>query len=134
MWLSWATAVVVVGTAVAARILAQTSTDVQALGGPLQLVFRVTVAQRAPDCFQREVFLVNGTFQPEVVVTQGQTLQVRDCQGQAYTRKVPSRCAAYVLCLLTCMHERSRTSPLRMRLVRQAAGVACKRVRTTKHV
>lgn len=41
-----------------------------------EYVWRATVGSRAPDCFQRDVILVNGTFQPTLVITHGQYLQV----------------------------------------------------------
>lgn len=45
-----------------------------------EYVWRITVGSRAPDCFQRDVILVNGTFQPTLVITQGQNLQA-SCRG-----------------------------------------------------
>ena len=73
-WLICVLAAAVLHFAHAARNLAQT--DAQPADADVVQVWHVTVGNRAPDCFQRDVFLVNGTFQPELVVTQGQTLQV----------------------------------------------------------
>lgn len=41
-----------------------------------EIVWHVTVGTGAPDCFQRDVILVNGSFQPTLVVRQGRYLQV----------------------------------------------------------
>ena len=38
--------------------------------------WHLTVGQAAPDCFLRDVILVNGEFQPTLNVTQGDLLQV----------------------------------------------------------
>lgn len=73
-WLICVVATAVLDLANAARHLTQT--DVQPTDADVVQVWHVTVSNKAPDCFQRDVFLVNGTFQPELVVTQGQTLQV----------------------------------------------------------
>lgn len=40
-----------------------------------EYVWRVNVGSQAPDCFQRDVILVNGIFQPTLTITQGQYLQ-----------------------------------------------------------
>ena len=36
----------------------------------------ITVASKAPDCFQRDVILINGEFAPTLEVTQNQLLEV----------------------------------------------------------
>ena len=46
------------------------------LGSITEYTWHVTVRSQAPDCFQRDVMLVNGTFQPTLEVTQGNFLKV----------------------------------------------------------
>ena len=41
-----------------------------------EYAWHVTVGSRAPDCFQRDVILVNGDFQPALEVNQGDYLKV----------------------------------------------------------
>lgn len=41
-----------------------------------EYTWHVTVGSRAPDCFQRDVILVNGDFQPTLEVNQGDFLKV----------------------------------------------------------
>ena len=38
--------------------------------------FRITTARQAPDCFEKNVILVNGQFQPSIEVKQGEVLVV----------------------------------------------------------
>lgn len=51
-------------------------TPVESTAGVQEVVWHVTVGSRAPDCFQRDVILVNGSFQPTLIVTQGRHLKV----------------------------------------------------------
>ena len=74
-WLKLTSAVALLTTACAARKVPQE--DAQLPDAQLEYTWRVSVATQAPDCFQRSVLLVNGSFQPTLVVTQGQTLKVR---------------------------------------------------------
>ncbi len=41
-----------------------------------EYTWHVTLSSQAPDCFQRNVILVNGSFQPTLEVVQGDFLQV----------------------------------------------------------
>jgi hypothetical protein len=62
--------------AAAARQLRQTP-------GTTYYELRVTTAVAAPDCYQKNVVLVNGQFQPSLEVKQGDTLVVRGCRLDA---------------------------------------------------
>ncbi|KAK9828854.1 hypothetical protein WJX72_002416 [[Myrmecia] bisecta] len=57
-------------------LLQAASAPSAAVGGIKEYTWRVTVANRAPDCFQRDVLLVDGEFQPALEVTQGDFLKV----------------------------------------------------------
>ena len=43
--------------------------------------WHVTLKHAAPDCFAKEIILVNGVFQPTITIRQGDVLQVRDWVG-----------------------------------------------------
>lgn len=59
----------------AARALTQTAPSSD-LGPVIEYTWQVTVSSQAPDCFQRDVILVNGSFQPTLEVVQGSFLKV----------------------------------------------------------
>lgn len=44
---------------------------------PKQYTLDVTVGERSPDCVSRKVVLINGEFQPALVLTQGDYVEVR---------------------------------------------------------
>lgn len=53
--------------------------------------WHVTLSSQAPDCFQRNVILVNGSFQPTLEVVQGDFLQV--CRKSSDV--APDSCLSY---------------------------------------
>ena len=66
------------GAACAGRtMLQQAAAPAASSGAVTEVTWHVTVGSKAPDCFQRDVLLVNGTFQPTLEVTQGDFLKVR---------------------------------------------------------
>ena len=56
--------------------LQETSVPSPALGSVIEHTWHVTVGSQAPDCFQRDVLLVNGEFQPTLEIFQGDILKV----------------------------------------------------------
>lgn len=55
--------------------------------------WHVTVGSRAPDCFQRDVILVNGDFQPTLEVKQGDFLKVNSISTGSRHGYSSSRCS-----------------------------------------
>ena len=65
------------GPSTLARSLAQVAlAPVADLSPVIEYTWHVTVSSQAPDCFQRDVLLVNGSFQPTLEVVQGSFLKV----------------------------------------------------------
>ena len=60
----------------ARRAVLQEATAPSAVADISEYTWHVTVGSRAPDCFQRDVILVNGDFQPTLEVNQGGILKV----------------------------------------------------------
>ncbi len=57
-------------------ILQGASAPAAALASVTEYTWHVTLSSQAPDCFQRSVILVNGSFQPTLEVVQGEFLKV----------------------------------------------------------
>ena len=55
------------------------SAPAAAIGSVTEYTWHVTLSSQAPDCFQRNVLLVNGSFQPTLEVVQGDFLKVGIC-------------------------------------------------------
>lgn len=55
------------------------SAPAAAIGSVTEYTWQVTLSSQAPDCFQRNVLLVNGSFQPTLEVVQGDFLKVGIC-------------------------------------------------------
>ena len=55
------------------------SAPAAATGSVTEYTWHVTLSSQAPDCFQRNVLLVNGSFQPTLEVVQGDFLKVGIC-------------------------------------------------------
>ncbi len=62
------------GVTYARRSALQESSAPSSIGSIAEYTWHVTVSNQAPDCFQRNVILVNGSFQPTLDVTQGDFL------------------------------------------------------------
>ena len=60
----------------ARRAVLQEATAPSAAADVSEYTWHVTVGNHAPDCFQRDVILVNGNFQPTLEVNQGDFLKV----------------------------------------------------------
>lgn len=56
--------------------LQETAVPSTPVGSVKEYTWHVTVDSQAPDCFQRDVILINGDFQPTVEVVQGDFLKV----------------------------------------------------------
>lgn len=50
--------------------------------------FRVTTSRGAPDCFEKNIMLVNGEFMPTITVDQGDTLVVSGHATLRFLRQV----------------------------------------------
>ena len=67
--------------------------------------WHVALATGAPDCFERDVILVNGQLSPTLEITQGDTLEVRSlCRCQPACRPA-CRCVALLLTAQPCLAQ-----------------------------
>jgi len=57
-------------------VLQGASAPAAGLASVTEYTWHVTLSSQAPDCFQRNVILVNGSFQPTLEVAQGDFLKV----------------------------------------------------------
>jgi len=57
-------------------VLQGASAPAAGLASVAEYTWHVTLSSQAPDCFQRNVILVNGSFQPTLEVVQGDLLKV----------------------------------------------------------
>ena len=65
------------GAHAARAVLQDAALPAASLAAVTEYTWHVTVSSQAPDCFQRDVLLVNGTFQPTLEVVQGDFLKVK---------------------------------------------------------
>ena len=63
------------------------------LGPVIEYMWHVTVSSQAPDCFQRNVLLVNGSFQPTLEVVQGSLIKVTPQTILSLTFRALQRCS-----------------------------------------
>ena len=64
------------GASAARSVLQDAGAPAASVAAVTEYTWHVTVSSQAPDCFQRDVLLVNGTFQPTLEVVQGDFLKV----------------------------------------------------------
>ena len=72
-------------------VLKGASAPAAELASVTEYTWHVTLSSQAPDCFQRNVILVNGSFQPTLEVVQGDFLQVH----YKLSEVAPDTCLSY---------------------------------------
>lgn len=86
--------------------LQETSVRSLASGSIIEHTWHVTVGSQAPDCFQRDVLLVNGEFQPLLEVVQGEILKVDSIPDATASPVAAVPIVVLVACMLFSMVHR----------------------------